>query len=39
VYNKYPFASILPYKKNDYNTIFMYGDNTSWKNVGVLPQA
>ncbi|MDR1087123.1 MAG: sulfatase-like hydrolase/transferase [Endomicrobium sp.] len=36
VYNKYPFASILPYKRNDYNTIFMYGDNTSWKNVGVF---
>jgi phosphoglycerol transferase MdoB-like AlkP superfamily enzyme len=36
VYRNYPFASILPYKKNDYNIIFMYGDNTSWRNVGVF---
>jgi phosphoglycerol transferase MdoB-like AlkP superfamily enzyme len=35
VHNNYPFSSILPYKKKGYNAIFMYSDNTSWKNVGV----
>jgi phosphoglycerol transferase MdoB-like AlkP superfamily enzyme len=34
VYNKYQFASILPYKKNGYNTTFIYGGNTSWRNLG-----
>jgi phosphoglycerol transferase MdoB-like AlkP superfamily enzyme len=35
-HRKYPFSSIFPYKKNGYKTIFMYGDNISWRNVGAF---
>ncbi|MDR3050086.1 MAG: sulfatase-like hydrolase/transferase [Elusimicrobiota bacterium] len=34
LYNKYPFAAVAPYKQNDYEAIFIYGDNTSWRNSG-----
>ncbi|AKL98376.1 LTA synthase family protein [Endomicrobium proavitum] len=34
VYNRYPFASALPYKKSGYETFFIYGDNVAWRNCG-----
>ncbi|MDR0485731.1 MAG: sulfatase-like hydrolase/transferase [Elusimicrobiota bacterium] len=32
--NKYLFSAMLPYKEKNYRTIFIYGDNTSWRNIG-----
>ncbi|MDR3243869.1 MAG: hypothetical protein LBT79_03885, partial [Elusimicrobiota bacterium] len=32
-YKKYPFAAIIPYKQSGYESLFMYGDNASWRNV------
>ncbi|MDR0823165.1 MAG: sulfatase-like hydrolase/transferase [Endomicrobium sp.] len=34
MYNQYPFAAVTPFNQNDYETIFIYGDNTSWRNTG-----
>jgi phosphoglycerol transferase MdoB-like AlkP superfamily enzyme len=34
MYNHYPFSSIKPYKQNDYEAVLLYGDNTSWRNMG-----
>ncbi|MDR3253900.1 MAG: sulfatase-like hydrolase/transferase, partial [Endomicrobium sp.] len=36
VYKKYLFASLYPYKKNGYETFFIYGDNSSWRNIGTF---
>lgn len=33
-YEKYPFSGPVPYKKSGYETIFLYGGNTGWRNVG-----
>lgn len=33
-YTKYPFSGPLPYKDNNYETFFIYGGNTGWRNVG-----
>jgi len=33
-YKKYKFAGPLPYKSKGYETIFMYGGNAGWRNVG-----
>jgi phosphoglycerol transferase MdoB-like AlkP superfamily enzyme len=33
-YNKYKFSGALPYKREGYETIFIYGGNTGWRNVG-----
>jgi phosphoglycerol transferase MdoB-like AlkP superfamily enzyme len=36
VFRKYPFASIVPYKKKGYNTSFIYGGSSSWRNIGTF---
>ncbi len=33
-YEKYNFSGPVPYRNNGYETIFMYGGNTGWRNVG-----
>lgn len=33
-YEKYKFSGPAPYKRNGYETIFIYGGNTGWRNVG-----
>lgn len=33
-YKKYNFAGPVPYKKNNYETTFIYGGNTGWRNIG-----
>lgn len=33
-YRAYTFASVVPYNQNNYKSFFIYGDNTSWRNVG-----
>lgn len=33
-YEKYSFSGPVPYKNNGYETIFIYGGNTGWRNVG-----
>jgi phosphoglycerol transferase MdoB-like AlkP superfamily enzyme len=33
-YKKYEFAWPVPYKKNNYETTFIYGGNTGWRNLG-----
>jgi Phosphoglycerol transferase and related proteins, alkaline phosphatase superfamily len=33
-YEKYKFSGPVPYKQNGYETIFMYGGNSGWRNVG-----
>jgi phosphoglycerol transferase MdoB-like AlkP superfamily enzyme len=33
-YRAYPFASVVPYRQNNYKSFYIYGDNTSWRNVG-----
>jgi phosphoglycerol transferase MdoB-like AlkP superfamily enzyme len=35
-YEKYKFSGPLPYKQNGYETIFVYGGNTGWRNVGAF---
>jgi phosphoglycerol transferase MdoB-like AlkP superfamily enzyme len=31
-YNKYFFSGPMPYKNNNYQTVFMYGGNSGWRN-------
>jgi len=31
-YNKYFFSGPMPYKNNNYKTVFMYGGNSGWRN-------
>jgi phosphoglycerol transferase MdoB-like AlkP superfamily enzyme len=33
-YRAYTFASVVPYNQNNYKSFYIYGDNTSWRNVG-----
>ncbi|MCL2335555.1 MAG: hypothetical protein FWC57_05770 [Endomicrobia bacterium] len=33
-YEKYKFSGPLPYKAKGYETVFMYGGNAGWRNVG-----
>jgi len=33
-YNKYFFSGPMPYKNNNYETVFMYGGNAGWRNSG-----
>jgi phosphoglycerol transferase MdoB-like AlkP superfamily enzyme len=33
-YKKYNFSGPIPYKKNNYETTFIYGGNTGWRNLG-----
>jgi phosphoglycerol transferase MdoB-like AlkP superfamily enzyme len=33
-YKKYDFSGPVPYKRNNYETTFIYGGNTGWRNIG-----
>jgi phosphoglycerol transferase MdoB-like AlkP superfamily enzyme len=33
-YKNYYFSSVKPFKDNGYKSSYIYGDNTSWRNVG-----
>ncbi|MCA6071829.1 MAG: LTA synthase family protein [Endomicrobium sp.] len=33
-YKKYTFSGAIPYKNKGYETTFLYGGNTGWRNVG-----
>jgi len=35
-YEKYDFSGPVPYQKNGYETVFIYGGNTGWRNVSVF---
>jgi phosphoglycerol transferase MdoB-like AlkP superfamily enzyme len=34
-YNKYDFSGPVAYKNKGYETVFLYGGNTAWRNIGV----
>jgi phosphoglycerol transferase MdoB-like AlkP superfamily enzyme len=36
VFREYPFASVSPYKKKGYDTSFIYGGSSSWRNIGTF---
>jgi phosphoglycerol transferase MdoB-like AlkP superfamily enzyme len=36
VFREYPFASVVPYKKKGYDTSFIYGGSSSWRNIGTF---
>jgi phosphoglycerol transferase MdoB-like AlkP superfamily enzyme len=36
VFREYPFASVAPYKKKGYDTSFMYGGSSGWRNIGTF---
>jgi phosphoglycerol transferase MdoB-like AlkP superfamily enzyme len=35
-YKQYQFAAVTPYKQSGYETFFLYGGNTGWRNVGTF---
>jgi phosphoglycerol transferase MdoB-like AlkP superfamily enzyme len=35
-YKNYSFASVKPFQNNGYKSSYIYGDNTSWRNVGAF---
>jgi phosphoglycerol transferase MdoB-like AlkP superfamily enzyme len=36
VFREYPFASVAPYKKKGYDTSFIYGGSSGWRNIGTF---
>ncbi|MDR2351416.1 MAG: LTA synthase family protein [Endomicrobium sp.] len=36
VFREYSFASVAPYKKKGYNTSFIYGGSSGWRNLGTF---
>ncbi|MCA6071217.1 MAG: sulfatase-like hydrolase/transferase [Endomicrobium sp.] len=35
-YKQYQFAGLVPYKQSGYETSFIYGGHTSWRNIGTF---